>query len=129
MKAAAGQTGMHAAQAQITRTHPSLQSYGGYHGYWPVNLYDVNRGFGSADDLQRVLQELSNAGEGPCFGVRSTHASRVAELRSCSAICYSYPASLASRRPGQGVLGHQPAPVTALRLAASLGFAPAPSRL
>ncbi|PSC67576.1 hypothetical protein C2E20_8791, partial [Micractinium conductrix] len=45
----------------------TAQSYGGYHGYWPVNLYDVNHGFGSADDLQRVLQELSNAGEGPCM--------------------------------------------------------------
>ncbi|EFN56269.1 hypothetical protein CHLNCDRAFT_30901, partial [Chlorella variabilis] len=40
----------------------AVQPYGGYHGYWPTDLYDVNPSFGTPGDLQHVLQQLADQG-------------------------------------------------------------------
>lgn len=34
----------------------------GYHGYWPLDLYSVNPAFGTEQDLQNLLQKLSDQG-------------------------------------------------------------------
>ncbi|PRW60649.1 alpha-amylase [Chlorella sorokiniana] len=40
----------------------SVQSYGGYHGYWPLDMFNINPSFGTPMELQRVLQTLEDEG-------------------------------------------------------------------
>lgn len=43
----------------------SVNSYGGYHGFWPLDLYAINPSFGSPAELQHTLQTLEEQGAGP----------------------------------------------------------------
>ena len=47
----------------ITENFPQTTKEGqGYHGYWPQNLYEVNKNFGTADDLRALSKALHDRG-------------------------------------------------------------------
>ncbi|KDN37894.1 hypothetical protein RSAG8_09868, partial [Rhizoctonia solani AG-8 WAC10335] len=47
----------------ITKCIGGKTGYGeGYHGYWPMDLYNLNEGFGTADDLKALSAALHKRG-------------------------------------------------------------------
>ena len=47
----------------ITKNIGGSTGYGeGYHGYWPMDLYNLNDGFGTADDLKELSAALHKRG-------------------------------------------------------------------
>lgn len=52
-----------AAQHTII-TSPLLLRLRSYHGFWPTDFYRANPNFGTADELQQVLETLAQHGWG-----------------------------------------------------------------
>lgn len=47
----------------IVKNIAGTTGYGeAYHGYWPVDLYNLNDGFGTADDLKALSAALHKRG-------------------------------------------------------------------
>lgn len=40
----------------------TLQAPGGYHGYWQIDLYQIDPHFGTSDDLIALVEACHNAG-------------------------------------------------------------------
>lgn len=68
-----------AAQHKIL-TSPLLLRLRSYHGFWPTDFYRVNPNFGTADELQQVLETLATHGMWNILDLVTNHVGGLGSL-------------------------------------------------